>query len=86
MWTQGQLAEEARLSPTTVSGIETGRISRPHFGALRKLARALEVDPQVLLSWEEPIEQESVAPLSLDRARSAEEDFEQELEGLHWRR
>ena len=83
MWTQGRLAEEARLSPTTISGIETGRISRPHFGTLRKLARALQVDPQVLLSWENPVEQESVAPLSLDWARSVEgeEEFERELEG-----
>jgi transcriptional regulator with XRE-family HTH domain len=32
MWTQVRLAEEAGISPTTVSGIESGRISRPHFG------------------------------------------------------
>ncbi len=38
MWTQGRLAEEAGVSPTTVSGIETGRIARPHFGTLQKLA------------------------------------------------
>jgi transcriptional regulator with XRE-family HTH domain len=29
MWTQGRLVKEAGLSPTTVSGIETGRIARP---------------------------------------------------------
>ncbi|MCA1740356.1 MAG: helix-turn-helix domain-containing protein, partial [Actinobacteria bacterium] len=29
MWTQRRLAEEAGVSPTTVSGIESGRISRP---------------------------------------------------------
>src|SRR3712207_7076020 len=45
MWTQARLAEEAGVSPTTVSGIESGRISRPHFGTLRKLAGALGVDP-----------------------------------------
>ena len=28
MWTQIRLAEEAGVSPTTVSGIESGRISR----------------------------------------------------------
>jgi transcriptional regulator with XRE-family HTH domain len=49
MWTQGRLAKEAALSPTTVSGIETGRIARPHFGTLRKLAQALDVEPRVLL-------------------------------------
>jgi transcriptional regulator with XRE-family HTH domain len=42
MWIQVRLAEEAGISPT-VSGIESGRISRPHFGTLRKLAVALGV-------------------------------------------
>jgi hypothetical protein len=37
MWTQGRLAEEAGVSPTTVSGIETGRIARP---SLRHPAKA----------------------------------------------
>ena len=49
MWTQLRLAEEAGISPTTVSGIESGRISRPHFGTLRKLAVALGVVPEGLL-------------------------------------
>src|SRR3712207_9373648 len=79
MWTQARLAEEAGVSPTTVSGIESGRISRPHFGTLRKLAGALGVDPGELLS-----EPGSVAgsPLSLDWAMSSGEDeFERRLEG-----
>ncbi|MCA1728679.1 MAG: helix-turn-helix domain-containing protein [Actinobacteria bacterium] len=50
MWNQHKLAEEAGVSPTTVSGIETGRISTPHFGTLHKLAQALDVNPQVLFS------------------------------------
>lgn len=50
MWTQVRLAEEAGVSPTTVSGIENGRISRPHFGTLRKLAVALGVEPEELLT------------------------------------
>jgi transcriptional regulator with XRE-family HTH domain len=79
-WTQGRLAEEAGLSPTTVSGIETGRIARPHFGTLHRLAHALEVDPHMLLSSEEPTERASVAPLSLSWARPVkEEEFEREL-------
>ena len=49
MWTQVRLAEEAGISPTTVSGIENGRISRPHFGTVRKLAVALKVEPEDLL-------------------------------------
>ncbi len=83
MWNQGRLAEEAGLSPTTVSGIETGRISHPHLGTIRKLARALGVDPQVLLSPEKTAVKESVAPLSLKWARSVEEkeeEFEREIE------
>ncbi len=83
MWTQGRLAEEAGVSPTTVSGIESGRISRPHFGTVKKLARALGVDPRELLSsrgFEEraPIRK---APLSLAWAMSSrEEEFEEGLE------
>ena len=81
MWTQGRLAGEAGVSPTTVSGIENGRISSPHFGTVRKLARALSVDPSGLLSAGEPSGQERDAPLSLGWARSIqEEEFEQGLE------
>lgn len=81
MWTQGRLAGEAGVSPTTVSGIENGRISSPHFGTVRKLARALGVDPGGLLSAEEPSDRESHAPLSLGWARSIrEEEFERRLE------
>ena len=49
MWMQGRLAEKARGSPTTVSGIESGRISRPHFGTVKKLARASGADTGVAL-------------------------------------
>jgi len=83
MWTQGRLAKEAGVSPTTVSGIETGRIARPHFGTLQKLAQALDVDPQTLLSSsEESSEREGPPSLSLQWARSAgKEKFEQVIEG-----
>ena len=82
MWTQGRLAEEAGVSPTTVSGIENGRISSPHFGTVRKLARALDVDPGGLLSAGEPLGRGRHAPLSLGWARSIhEEEFERGLEG-----
>ena len=71
------------MSPTTVSGIETGKISRPHFGTLRKVAQALGIDPQVLLSVsEEPADVDRPALLSLQWARSTEEEeFEREVEG-----
>jgi transcriptional regulator with XRE-family HTH domain len=83
MWTQGRLAKEAGVSPTTVSGIETGRIARPHFGTLQKLAEALDLDPEILLSFsEKPSEPEGPPSLSLQWARSAgKERFEQVIEG-----
>ena len=86
MWTQGRLAEEAGVSPTTVSGIENGRISSPHFGTVRKLAQALDVDPSGLISAGEPqglvSGREPHVPLSLGWARSIrEEEFEQGVEG-----
>ncbi len=81
MWTQGRLAEEARVSPTTISGIESGRISRPHFGTLEKLARALGVDPRVLVSQQSSDGRVSSANLSLEWAVSSrEEEFEESLE------
>src|ERR671911_139170 len=79
MLTQARLAAEAGVSPTTVSGIESGRISRPHFGTLRKLAGALGVEPGRLLSGSDS---HAASPLSLDWAMSSGEDeFERELEG-----
>ena len=81
MWTQARLAQEARVSPTTVSGIETGKIGRPHFGTLGKLAGALGVAPEELLDSHEPVEQQGPAPLSLGWAReTGEGEFESGLE------
>ncbi len=82
MWTQGRLAEEARVSPTTISGIESGRISRPHFGTIKKLAGALGVDPRELLSTRGSGEREHPVPFSLGWATSSREaEFEEGLEG-----
>ena len=82
MWTQARLAREAGVSPTTVSGIETGKIGRPHFGTLGKLARALGVAPEELLDSREPVEQQGPVHLSLGWAReTAEGEFERGLEG-----
>jgi transcriptional regulator with XRE-family HTH domain len=82
MWTQAQFAQEAGVSPTTVSGIETGKIGRPHFGTLGKLARALGVAPEELLGSREPLEQQGPVPLSLGWAReTGEGEFESGLEG-----
>ena len=82
MWTQLRLAEEAGVSPTTVSGIESGRISRPRFGTLRKLAGALGVDSGELLSGAVSGEGRAASPLSLEWAMSSGEDeFERGLDG-----
>jgi transcriptional regulator with XRE-family HTH domain len=81
MWTQARLADKAGVSPTTVSGIESGRISRPHFDTLRKLARALGVEPEELVSYSGAVEGGAPSTLSLEWAMSSgEEEFERELE------
>jgi transcriptional regulator with XRE-family HTH domain len=81
MWTQARLAQEAGVSPTTVSGIETGKIGCPHFGTLGKLAQALGVAPEELLGSRESVEQRGPAHLSLGWARgTGEGEFEQGLE------
>ncbi len=38
------LAEAARVSPTTINLVETGR-RLPHFGTMRKIAQALDLEP-----------------------------------------
>ena len=82
MWTQARLAREAGVSPTTISGIETGKIGRPHFGTLGKLALALGVAPEELLDSRQSIEQQGPVPLSLGWAReSGDGEFESGLEG-----
>lgn len=81
MWTQARLAAEAGVSPTTVSGIESGRISHPHFGTVGKLAHALGVAPRELLVPPASVSEEaSPATLSLEWAReSPEVEFEREI-------
>src|ERR687895_2272022 len=82
MWTQARLAQEAGVSPPTVSAIETGKIGRPHFGTIGKLALALRVAPEELLGSRESVEQQGPVPLSLGWAReSGDGEFEHGLEG-----
>jgi transcriptional regulator with XRE-family HTH domain len=47
--TQGELADKAGVSITTIVRIETGEITEPRVSTLRKLARALDVTPAELL-------------------------------------
>ena len=48
LWTQEQLAENAGVSPSTVVNIERDQ-AEPHFSTIRKLSKALDVDPLELL-------------------------------------
>ena len=82
MWTQGRLAKEAGVSPTTVSGIESGRISNPHFSTVHKLAEALDVNSRELMTPSiSGVKDETSAPLTLEWALSVPEDeFERVLE------
>ncbi len=49
---QRELAERAGLSPTTIHKLESGRVDEPHPRTIRKLADALEVNPDELLRGE----------------------------------
>jgi transcriptional regulator with XRE-family HTH domain len=81
MWTQVRLAKEAGVSPTTLSAIESGKIGRPHFGTIGKLAGALRVAPEELLGSRESVEQQGPVPLSLGWAReTGDGEFEHGLE------
>jgi transcriptional regulator with XRE-family HTH domain len=46
--TQEELADRAGLAIPTISRIENGRVE-PHFRSIRKLAKALGVDPRDLV-------------------------------------
>lgn len=43
-WGNEETARRARVSPTTISNLISGKISRPHYKTLRKLAGAFEVE------------------------------------------
>jgi transcriptional regulator with XRE-family HTH domain len=49
---QRELAERAGLSPTTILKLESGRVDEPHPRTIRKLADALEVNPDELIRRE----------------------------------
>jgi transcriptional regulator with XRE-family HTH domain len=46
--TQIELAEQAGVNPSTIVHIERNQ-TEPHFRTIRKLAKALDVDPTELL-------------------------------------
>jgi transcriptional regulator with XRE-family HTH domain len=47
--TQEELAERAGLSPTTLVHLENGDVRAPRIGTLYSLAKALQVDPELLI-------------------------------------
>ena len=49
---QRELAKRAGLSPTTILKLESGRVDKPHPRTIRKLADALEVEPDELVRRE----------------------------------
>ena len=49
--TQGELAERASIGTATLNRIEKDRVE-PHFRTIRKLAKALGIDPAELLPKE----------------------------------
>jgi transcriptional regulator with XRE-family HTH domain len=63
--TQAELAEMARISPSTLSLIESGKVPRPHVGTIRKISRALGVEPLELRSVTESTSPKVGAPPSL---------------------
>ncbi len=50
------LAEVAGVSPTTINLVETGR-RMPHFGTMRKIAQALDLQPREIAEFAEAIRQ-----------------------------
>jgi transcriptional regulator with XRE-family HTH domain len=81
--TQAELAERARISPSTLSQIESGRVPRPHVGTIRKIARALNVDPQDLRRAEEPaLAGKAEAPREAGPPRVSKERLEEHFENI----
>ncbi len=73
LWTRERLAKEAGVSTTTVTQAEHGR-THVRLGTIRKLAEALDINPQELLYPEEDREP------ALPKAERAAEEPEQRRE------
>jgi transcriptional regulator with XRE-family HTH domain len=66
--TQAELAERARISPSTLSLIESGKVPHPQVGTIRKIARALGVEPQDLRRAEEVVLPKAETPPDLQQS------------------
>jgi transcriptional regulator with XRE-family HTH domain len=49
-YTQAELGARARINPTHISRLENGRTSNPERSTLVALAKALDIDPEVLFA------------------------------------
>ncbi len=78
--TQADLAERARISPSTLSQIESGKVPRPHVGTIRKIARALGVEPQDLRKTEELAGAGKAEALETGPPRVSKERLEEHFE------
>jgi transcriptional regulator with XRE-family HTH domain len=47
-YTQARLSEVAGVRAATISDLETGRITEPHYTTVVRLARALDVAPSAV--------------------------------------
>ncbi len=56
-YTVRSLAEAVGMSPTTINGIENGRIGRPQYGTVVKIARELGVDPREVEEFRPVVEE-----------------------------
>jgi transcriptional regulator with XRE-family HTH domain len=74
MLTQEELGEKAGLAPYTISRIEAGH-TEPRYSTVKKLARALDIDPLELWREEETEPPKAAAPTS---SLMPEEDADEE--------
>jgi transcriptional regulator with XRE-family HTH domain len=54
--TQAELAEQAGITTSTISRLETG-VQAARLSTLRKIAAAVRVNPETLIDWERPAPQ-----------------------------
>jgi transcriptional regulator with XRE-family HTH domain len=84
--TQVELAERARISPSTLSLIESGKVPHPQVGTIRKIARALGVEPQDLRRTEEVVSPKAETPPDLQQSLNGLLEEERHLSYLSsWR-
>jgi transcriptional regulator with XRE-family HTH domain len=73
-WSQSQLAERARMPPSSIAHFETGK-RKPSFDTLRRLANALDVTTDYLLGRvDDPALAEAGDPLYRDMGKLTADD------------